>query len=149
MSATHRQWIGISVGNQVTVEPLPAPPHPAAPSYLQSLDIEVGFLRRGHEIAEQFSADDMTRVFVKNFNGHVISNDEVMVFEFHGQNLKALIKGVSILELADEQRRGQRHPDEHSLGIDPHSMGILMDKTDVTFMKAGDSLIKIKSSAKK
>jgi vesicle-fusing ATPase len=142
-----RQWIGLSVtGDQVSVEALPQPPHPSAPLYLQSIDIEVGFLRRGQEIAEQFSADEMARNFLKAFNGIVMSADEVLVFEFHGQNLKATVKGVGVLELADEQKRGAGTGQR---SVNHQYMGILMNKTDVTFMKAGDSAIKIKSSAKK
>ncbi|KAH9482940.1 Vesicular-fusion protein sec18 [Psilocybe cubensis] len=146
-SAMQRQWIGLSLtGDQASVEPLPSPPHPAAPSFLQSIDLEVGFLRRGHEIAEQFSADDMAKNFVKAFGGIVMSTNELVVFEYHGQNLKATVKGVSVLDIADEQRKGpitnQRTPGHEN-------MGILFEKTDVTFMKAPDSLIKIKSSAKK
>lgn len=145
-SALQRQWIGLSLtGDQATVEYLPPPPHPSALSFLQAIDIEVGFLRRGFEIAEQFSSDEMTRNFIKAFNGIVMSSEQALVFEFHGYNLKATIKSTSILELADEQRgsRGSQHPASRQ------NVGILMDKTDVTFMKAPDSQIKIKSSSKK
>lgn len=146
-SAMQRQWIGLSIsGDSATVDLFPSPPHPSAPSFLQSVDIEVGFLRRGHEIAEQFSADEMARNFVKAFNGILMSVDEVIVFEFHGQNLKATIKSVAILDLADEQRRGAPGGKR---SVNHHQMGIIMEKTDVTFMKASDSAIKIKSSAKK
>lgn len=145
-SAMQRQWIGLSLtGDQASVVPLPSPPHPGAPSYLGAIDLEVGFLRRGHEIAEQFSADDMTKNFVKAFSGIVMSTDEAIVFEYHGQNLKATIKSVSVLDLADEQRKGL--PPSQDPGH--KHMGILFEKTDVTFMKAPDSAIKIKSSAKK
>jgi len=85
----------------------------------------------------------MMRNFVKAFSGIVFAPGEFLVFEFHGQNLKALVKGLSILELADEQKRGGQQ------GIKQDNMGILMDKTDVVFLKAGDSTIKIKSSSKK
>lgn len=146
-SAMQRQWIGLSLsGDQATIDSLPAPPHPAAPAYLQSVDLEVGFLRRGHEIAEQFSADEMARNFVKAFSGILLSQDEVIVFEFHGQNLKATVKFVTVLELADEQRKGVPANQRTS---NLRNMGILMEKTDVTFLKAPDSAIKIKSSAKK
>ncbi|KAG6828494.1 hypothetical protein H0H92_007810 [Tricholoma furcatifolium] len=144
-SALIRQWVGLSLmGDQISVDALPPPPHPAAPAYLQSVDIEIGFLRRGHEIAEQFSADDMAKNFVRAYSGIVMSADEVLVFEYHSQNLKATIKGVSIVELADEQRRGLPAGQRSATHF-----GILMDKTDMTFMKAPDSAIKIKSSAKK
>jgi vesicle-fusing ATPase len=88
----------------------------------------------------------MTRNFLKAFSGVVFAVDEILVFEFHGQNLKVIVRAVEVLELADEQRRGgvpQSRPAGHA------TMGILMDKTDITFIKAGDSAIKIKSSAKK
>jgi vesicle-fusing ATPase len=141
-----RQWIGLSLtGDQAIVEPLPPPPHPLAPSYLQAIDLEVGFIRRGHEVAEVFSADEMAKNFLKAFGGILMSTDEVIVFEFHGHNVKGTIKSVSGLDLADEQQRGvtaQRNS-RHA------NMGILFEKTDVTFLKAPDSHIKIKSSAKK
>lgn len=127
-----RQWIGLSVsGDTVTVEPMPEDP-----PYLESLDIEVGFLRRGLEIAEAFSADEMAKNFLRAFNGMVFALGEVLLFEFHGQNLKATIKGLRVVDLP-----GQRSSATH--------FGILMEKTDVTFMKAGDSALKLKSSAKK
>ena len=143
-SAMQRQWIGLSaVGDETTVEPLPTPPHPSAPPYLESIDIEVGFLRRGAQATETFNADEMARNFVKAFSGIVFSPGQFLVFEFHGQNLKAFVKGVGLLELADEQKRGGQQGRRHD------NMGILMDKTDVGFLKAGDSTVKIKSSSKK
>lgn len=141
-----RQWIGLSLtGDQATVESLPPPPHPSAPSYLQAIDLEVGFFRRGHEIAEQFSADDIAKNFLKAFNGIVMSAEEIIVFEYHGQNLKATVRSVSVLDLADEQKRGMPPTGQRM----PQHVGILFEKTDVTILKAPDSLIKIKSSAKK
>ena len=132
-----RQWIGLSVtGDEVTVEPIPF-----QPLYLQSIDIEVGFLRRGLEIAEAFSADEMAHNFIKAFSNMVFAAGQMLAFEFHGQNLRAHVKGLSVLELADAQRRGGSGA--------LTTLGVLMEKTDVTFMKAGDSAIKIKSSAKK
>ncbi|KAF8806300.1 vesicular-fusion protein SEC18 [Phlegmacium glaucopus] len=147
-SALQRQWIGLSLtGDQATVEPLPPPPHPSSPSFLQAIDFEVGFMRRGVDVAEQFSTDEMARNFIKAFNGIVMSTDQIIVFEFHGHNLKATIKSISILELADEQRGGARGGQQAASR--QKNMGILMEKTDITIMKAPDSQIKIKSSSKK
>ncbi|PCH40892.1 AAA-domain-containing protein [Wolfiporia cocos MD-104 SS10] len=136
-SAVQRQWIGLSLsGDEVTVEPL----HPN-PLYLQSVDIEVGFLRRGHEIAEQFSADEMAHNFAKAFSGIILAVGEILVFEFHGQNLKAVVKAFHPVELPDTRAGGGAGGQ--------HSWGVVMEKTDITFIKAADSAIKIKSSAKK
>ena len=55
-----RQWMGLSTaGDEVTVEALPF-----VPSYLESIDIEAGFMKKGHEIAESFSADEMAQVWM-------------------------------------------------------------------------------------
>jgi vesicle-fusing ATPase len=105
------------------------------------MDMEVGFLKRGQELAEQFSADDMAKNFLRAFAGQVFGVGELLIFEYHGINLKATVVGLQTLELADAQKRGG--------GGAPANMGLLMDKTDLNFIKAGDSAIKIKSSAKK
>ncbi|KAG6866108.1 hypothetical protein C0991_008415 [Blastosporella zonata] len=147
VSAVQRQWIGLSlVGDHVSVEPLPPPPHPSAPLYLQSIDVEVGFLRRGHEIAEQFSADEMTKTFLQAFGNIVMSVNEILVFEYHGQKLKGTVKAISTVDLADEQRRGALSVSQKSGN---QTWGIIMAKTDVTFLKEPGSAIKIKSSATK
>ena len=128
--------MGLSTaGDQVTVEPLPF-----IPSYLQSIDIEAGFAKRGHEVAEQFSGDDMAHIFIRAYNGLILTVGQPLAFEYHGQSLKLMVKGLSIVDLADNQKRR---------GPTVTESGVLMDKTDVTFMKAADSSIKIKSSAKK
>jgi len=133
-----RQWIGLSLtGDQATIDPLPNPPQPGAPGFIQGLDIEVGFVRRGVEVHEVFSSDEMAKNFIKAFNGILITAEEVMVFEFHGQNLKAVVKNVALLEVPGNPPPSLRNG------------GIMSSETDVTFLKAPDSLIKLKSSAKK
>ncbi|KAG5351183.1 hypothetical protein C0989_007616 [Termitomyces sp. Mn162] len=147
-SAAQRQWMGLSMtGDSVAVEALPSPPHPNAPPFLQSIDVEVGFARSASEIAEVFSADDMAKIFLKAYNGIVMAANGIIFFEYHGQFLKANVKAVSTLDLADEQRRGA--PSGGSGGQQPGNFGIIMDRTDVTILKAPDSKIKIKSSATK
>lgn len=142
-SAVHRQWIGLSTtGDTVTVTSLPSPPHPSAPAFLETLTLEVGFLQRNLEIAEQFSADDLAATFIRGFGHIVFTLGQIVVFEYHGQNLKGVVKSVSVLELAAEQRGGGG-------GGGRADSGIVMEKTEVTFLKEPISKIKIKSSAKK
>jgi vesicle-fusing ATPase len=127
-----RMWIGLSVsGDEVSIARVP---DPIARTYLQSLDLEVGFVKRGQEIAEQFSTDEMAKNFIRAFSGMIFAVNEILVFDFHGQNLKAVVRGLSVVELANGAS---------------NNMGILMEKTDVSFIRAGDSSIKLKSSAKK
>ncbi|TEB30055.1 vesicular-fusion protein SEC18 [Coprinellus micaceus] len=147
-SAVQRQWIGLSLaGEDASVEPLPPPPHPSAPSFLQSIDIEIGFLKRGADNRDPFDTDDIVRNFLRAYNGVVMSTEEIIVFEYHGYNLKGSVKAVSVLDLADEQRRGAPAPAGRALTH--QGMGILMEKTDITFMKSADSTIRLKASATK
>ncbi|KAF5363987.1 hypothetical protein D9756_000253 [Leucocoprinus leucothites] len=146
-SSLHRQWIGLSItGDTVTIDILPTPPHPAAPLFLQSIDIEVGLFNRNHQMKDQFSVDDMAKILLKAFSGIIMGVDESIAFEFRGVPLKGTIKGLSVLELADEQRRGM-HGGVGGAGR--RDSGILMEKTDVNIMKDPTSPIKLKSSAKK
>jgi vesicle-fusing ATPase len=127
--------MGLSAqGDVVSVEPLPY-----IPSYLQSVDITADFLRRGHEIAEAFSADEMAQLFVRAFSGIILSIGQFLIFEFHGQNLKLQVTGLSVVDLPNAPAGGQSRTDT----------GVVMEKTDVTFQKGANSAIKIKSSAKK
>ena len=132
----------------MTVAALPAPPHPSALPFLETLTLEVAFLQRNLEIAEEFSADDMGATFVRGFGGVVFTVGQILVFEYHGQNLRCSVKSVGVLELAAEQRRGGVPGSAHG-GDGRTDSGIVMEKTDVTFMKESMSKIKIKSSARK
>lgn len=137
-SQLQRQWIGLSLtGDQATIERIPDPPHHGAPAFIQEIDIEVGFWKRGVEVAEVYSADDMAKNFVKAFRGTVMTLDQLIVFEYHGQNLKGVIKSIVLLEIPGNVPPIMR------------STGIISPETDVTILKSADSAIKIKSSGKK
>jgi vesicle-fusing ATPase len=142
-AATQRQWMELSMGDQIPVDPLPPPPHPSAPLYLQSLDIQIEFNMKGVQASEEYHADELTKLFVRNHNGVVLSAGQVVLFEFHGKNLRGVVLGVDALELPDEQMRGGGQHDGGNM------FGIIMDKTDINFSKAPGSTIRLKSSAKK
>lgn len=96
-------------------------------------------MRRGHEIAEAFSADEMVQNFLRSHNSVMLSAGQLLIFEFHGQMLKLQVMGLQTVDLMNAT------PSQGRAG----QSGILMEKTDVTFIKAADSSIKLKSSAKK
>jgi vesicle-fusing ATPase len=101
------------------------------------MDIEVGFFKRGVEVSEVYSADDMAKKFVNAFSGILMTADQTILLEYHGQNLKGVIKSVVPLEIP---------------GSPPSTLktsGVISSETDVTILKSADSLIKIKSSGKK
>lgn len=133
-----RQWIGLSLtGDKASIEPLPNPPNPSAPAYLQAIDIEVGLVKRGFEPSEVFSADEMAKNFLKAFSGIIMTQDQTIAFEYHGHALRGVIKSAAQLEVPGNPPAIMKNS------------GIITSDTDVTLLKAGDSPIKIKSSAKK
>ncbi|KAH9051793.1 hypothetical protein EDB87DRAFT_1836189 [Lactarius vividus] len=139
-----RQWIGLaSVGDTATIVALPAPPHPSALPFLETLTLEAGFLQRSLDIAEVFSVDDMCAAFVREYGGIVITIGQTLVFEYHGQNLRCVIKNVGVL--AAEQRRGG----VTGGGRLRTDSGIIMEKTDVAFVKDWQSKIRFKASMRK
>lgn len=131
--------MGLSVvGDTASITPLNI--HPSD-IYLGTIDLEVGFWKRGLEISEQFSPDEMVKTFIRAFNGQIFCIDQPLVFEFHGHNCKATVKSIGMLELGPGGKKG---PSSRA-----SNMGVLIEQTDVNFFKAPDSKIKIKSSTKR
>ena len=146
-----RQWAGLSAqGHYVQAESFD--PYSSGPGiYLAGLDVELSFLRRGIEATEQYDADEMARNFLRAFDGHIFTAGQLLVFEFHGQTLKAAVSGVSVVE-ADQIPQGGRKnappPPPPRGGVTPQR-GILISQTQVNFFKAPDTTLKIKASGRR
>ncbi|KAF8307621.1 AAA-domain-containing protein [Clavulina sp. PMI_390] len=134
-----RQWIGLSAaGDSVDVEPIDRSLM-GNDVYLESIDIEVGFQKARVQATETYKSDEMVKAFMGVFNGIVLANGQILVFDFHGMTLRGVIKGLSRIQLAQQQGGSSG----------PGNFGLVMQKTDITFVKAADSSIKIQGSAKK
>ncbi len=136
----------------MTVVALPALPHPSAPPFLETLTLEVSFLQRNLDIPEVFSVDDMGATFVRGFDGVIFTVGQTLVFNYHGQNLRCVVKSVGVLKLFAEQHhwgRGVLSPTDEPDGSSRTDFGIVMEKTDVTFMKDSQSKIRIEPSTRK
>ncbi|KAF8738684.1 hypothetical protein AX14_010612 [Amanita brunnescens Koide BX004] len=145
-SAMQRQWIGLSIsGDTVTIEPFPFPPSPVAPAFLQAVDLEIAFLRATQDSNTQYSVEELAKHFTRVYRDIMFSNEELIAFEFHGQNFRATVKSALVVELADEQHRGRvsERPPEY------YTRGILMERTEINIMKSPNSTIKLKASNKK
>lgn len=121
-------------GDEVPVKPLTF-----TPPYLESIDVEIALFRKT-DVTEIF-ADDLTKHFVKIYTGLMFGLGEAFIFEYKGFNYRGNVKGLAVVELAAQQLRGA--------GGGRNDMGVMMEKTDVTFMKGEGGGLKLKSSAKK
>lgn len=143
-----RQWAGLSAQGHTVRAEVFDPYSSGQAIYLAGLDVELSFLRKGTEVDEQFDADEMARNFLRAFDSHIFTKGQLLVFEFHGQNLKAVINGVSVVE-ADQVRgagKGAPPPPPSHAG---QNRGILISQTQINFFKAPDSTLRIKASGKR
>ncbi|EJU06606.1 AAA-domain-containing protein [Dacryopinax primogenitus] len=152
-SSIQRQWMALSArGDQAELEPLnPADLGPSI--YLGGLDLEVGFnLSKRRDVEEQFDSEDMARSFIRAFNELIISIGQILIWDYHGHVLKVWVKSLHVVDLGSLQpQKGQRARGGSigAVGASSLHFGILNDQTDIAIMKAPDSAIKIRSSAKK
>ncbi|CAO1638881.1 unnamed protein product [Sympodiomycopsis kandeliae] len=142
-----RQWAGLSLTGHYVRAEVYDPMAQGPGIYLGGLDIELSFLRSGTESGEQFDAEEMNRNFLRAFDSHIFTRGQLLVFEFHGHNLKAVVKGVNVVESGQIDPRGNNAPSQPSRG--GNDKGILIAQTQINFLKAPDSLIKIKASGKR
>lgn len=79
----------------------------------------------------------MQEVFLRAYDGLMLSIGQPLVFDFHGQNLKATVHGVHNLDVGGGG------------GMAAQRTGILTQESEVNWLKNPESAIKLKSSAKK
>lgn len=78
-------------------------------------------------------------MFRRAYDGLIVTVGQPLVFDFHGQNLRATVKGLHNLALEGKGAMSSSHS----------RSGILTSQTEINFVKDPASAIKIKSSAKK
>lgn len=146
-ASLQRSWAGLSLtGDYVRAEvydPLANGPG----IYLAGLDVELQFMNASIDAGEQFDAEEMNHNFLRAFDGHIFSVGQLLVFEFHGYNLKATVRGVNVVESGQIDSRGNNAP--VAAPRSHNERGILIQQTEINFLKARNSLIKIKASGKR
>ncbi|BGP18763.1 hypothetical protein JCM10213_004278 [Rhodosporidiobolus nylandii] len=140
-----RQYAQLSqAGDVVDVEPFDPASELGGDAYLASLDLEVGywFEKNAAQQTTPFSADELQSVFVRAYEGLILTVGQPIVFDFHGMNLRATVRGVQTLGLGGGAgEKGRKGGGGRT--------GIITAQTEVNFVKDPASAIKIKSSAKK
>ncbi|EIW73202.1 hypothetical protein TREMEDRAFT_42251 [Tremella mesenterica DSM 1558] len=123
-----RQWIGLSaVGETVEVEPYT----PGNGEYAASVEMEVGFRIKRKETSDLFDTEDMAQAFVSAFPDLPVTPLQPLVFDYRGHDLKVTVRTVSTLDGSDG------HP------------GIIMEGTEVLWVKDPTSGMKLKNTSKR
>lgn len=136
LGTSHRTWIQLSLKDIVTVQPVPA-----SPPHLESIDIEIALYDKN--AGADIKADDLTKRFNAIYLNVLFTLGETFIFEFQGLKYLAIVKGLTIIELADQQKRG--------VEWERKDTGLLLagGNTVVTFMKGKGGNLKLQQSAKR
>jgi vesicle-fusing ATPase len=123
--------MGLSEGSRVTVVVLPHPPHPEAPLPIREVKVQLDFLKRGYQNAEPYLADDMISKFMDQYRGIIMSDNEPILYKYHGEKLKG--KVLSLALPAATKR----------------AAGVLTDATCLSFVSPQYSSMQVIPSAKR
>jgi vesicle-fusing ATPase len=96
---------------------------------------QIGYWFEKNAQPTAYSADELQAVFVRAYEGLILTVGQPLVFDFHGQNLRGAVKSLHTLALDGGAGQGRT--------------GIVTGQTEINFVKDPQSAIKIKSSAKK
>ncbi|WRT63317.1 uncharacterized protein IL334_000222 [Kwoniella shivajii] len=123
-----RQWVGLSaVGETVELEPY----HPGNGDWASTVELEVGFRLKRKETSDLFDSEDMAAAFNNAFPSLPLSPLQPLVFDYRGHELKASVRAVSTLDGNDG------------------GTGIIMEGTEIIWVKDPSSGIKLKNSSKR
>lgn len=143
-SSTHRNWMQLALGDSVEGEPFdPLSYQAGGACFLERALFEVDVLRRTAQTALSFDTDRMAEVFATAFARQPLTVGQPIVMDFGGHNL--LLKVHSLAKvMAAASTSG------HISGVvttpqqeGTTKWGVLLDKTELRFSRAPDSLIKL------
>lgn len=127
-----RQWAALSAeGQDVTVEAFD-PQQFGTALYLGGVDIELDFLSRSMAVPDLFDSDEMQATFQTAFTAHLLSPGQILVFEFHGHNLRATVRGLSSMDQ-----------------VPGSELGLVTPQTQINFFQAPNSPLQLKASGKR
>ncbi|KAJ3090173.1 transport between ER and Golgi ATPase protein [Quaeritorhiza haematococci] len=146
-SMFHRRFAGLSLGQELRVRPFD-PFSDGLNCYLGTLHLQVSFLRKGYESGEAFDTQEMSKIFIQQFNGQIFTKGQGLVFDFRGINMMAVVMDVDVVDF--EALRGAASPRqvESAYKARTSARGILMQQTTIQFTKAPDSNIKLKGGSR-
>jgi vesicle-fusing ATPase len=93
LSMLHRQWIGLNEGDMISITPIDIA-GVGQDVILGSLDLAIGFMKPRIIVEEVFSVDELSNYFHQLYNNMMCSPGQMFFFDYHGQKMKATVKGM-------------------------------------------------------
>ncbi|KAF9301712.1 transport between ER and Golgi ATPase protein [Mortierella antarctica] len=145
-SNMQRKWAAISLNKEIDVQPFD-PSLDGPEVYLHSIEVEVGFLVKNPEHKGDFDAKEMSRHFISVFNNQVLTIDQGLVLDFQNVNLRMIPRNVELVGM-DIVQNGMRGLNGQDLVTRPGHRGVLTQQTQIQFVRAQDSNIKLRGAAR-
>ncbi|KAI9315985.1 P-loop containing nucleoside triphosphate hydrolase protein [Dichotomocladium elegans] len=146
-SAMQRRWAQFSLNEEVSVVPY-NPFSEGVDIYLATLKVEVGFLRKSSTVMDDFDTEKMEEAFLANFHNQIFSVGQLLVFEFQGTNLTCRIVDMDVVELEALKQAAKGELDPHAAVGSKATRGVLMRQSSISFVKSGESTIRLKGMKK-
>lgn len=138
-SAFHRRWANLSLGEVVSIR-LFDPSSEGNNIYLSQIKLEVGFLRKGFENKDEFDTKEMAKIFWNAFGQQIFTKGQSLVFEYRGTNLMICVLDMDIVDIEALKKGVSNTPSKE---LPTTQRGLLMQQTDITFVKSPDSSIRL------
>ncbi|WVO15682.1 hypothetical protein L204_103343 [Cryptococcus depauperatus] len=123
-----RQWVGLSaVGETVDIEPIQT----SRVEWASNVEVEVGFRLKRKETGDLFDSEEMAEAFINAFPSLPVTPLQPLVFDYRGHELKGTVRNVSTLD--------------GEVGV----TGVIMEGTEIIWVKDPASGIKLKNSSKR
>lgn len=141
-SSTHRNWMQLALGDSVECEPFdPLSYQAGGACFLERALFEVDVLRRAAQTALAFDTDRMAEVFATTLARQPLTVGQPIVVDFGGHNLLLKVHSLTKVALAPPSGNLAAAAMPQREGVT--KWGVLLDKTELRFSRAPDSLVKL------
>lgn len=137
LNGNQRTWGGWSLGEKVKVQYYDMIEIHGKLSYLADVVVEISFRSRAKAVSTPFSSEELSAHFRKRFENQILSATQYLIFEFKGIIFDLRIRTVTDVDIS-EVNVSNVQPSNNL-----QSKGILLAKSNVTFVKGKDGLVNI------
>ncbi|KAF9932263.1 transport between ER and Golgi ATPase protein [Modicella reniformis] len=145
MSQLQRKWTRAGLSKEVDVQAFDASSD-GQEVYLSFLEVDVDLLVKNNEFRGEFDAKEMARLFIDVFNNQVLTIEQMLAMVVKDIKLIVVPKKVEVVGV--NALSGMRAPDGQDIPSKPGFRGILTPQTQIQFVKAHDSNIKLRGAAR-
>lgn len=143
---TQRAWANLSTRDMVRVAPFDIFGHGNKRVYLGAVDIQISFYSKNSARPDDppYEQEVLASRFLQLYKNQILAPGQIISMEFRQRNFKLVVLTTQVVDL-NMQSGGDADP---SL-MKQNDRGILVDQTEISFVKEPDSVIKIKSAGNK